>query len=255
MKNPLAALLLALLMAALAPSASAQSAREVFEEVDRRQKLVQTEQAEIQMEIVDARGRKRSRQMQVYTKVGTDSRQRSLLVFTGPADIRGTGLLTVETAAGDDQKLYLPALGRVQRIAGGQRAERFAGSDFTFEDLGSRDPGAYTTRMLETRPDVFVLEAVPTDRASQYSRLVLTVDRQRYALRQADHYDRSGRLAKVLRAEDFQEVAPGAFRARRLTMEDVQNDRRTVLTFASRQTGRPLSDDLFTERQLQRGVR
>jgi hypothetical protein len=81
------------------------------------------------------------------------------------------------------------------------------------------------------------------------------VDRARYALRQADHYDRSGRLVKVLTAEDFREVAPGAYRARRLTMEDVANNRRTVLTFASRQTGQPLSDDLFTERQLQRGVR
>jgi outer membrane lipoprotein-sorting protein len=254
MKIPTATLplLLALL---LAPAALAQTAREVFEEVDRRQKLVQTERADLQMEIVDARGRTRSRQMQVYTKVDADDRQRSLLVFTGPADIRGTGLLTVETASGDDQKLYLPALNRVQRIAGGQRAERFAGSDFTFEDLGSRDPDAYTTRMLETRSDAFVLEAVPTDRSSQYGRLVLIVDRARYALRQADHYDRSGRLVKVLTAEDFQEVAPRAFRARRLTMEDVANNRRTVLTFNNRQTGQPLSDDLFTERQLQRGVR
>jgi outer membrane lipoprotein-sorting protein len=239
----------------LAPVLHAQTAEEIFREVERRQKLVQNEEARIDMEIVDARGRTRSRAMQVYTKVGNDDRRRSLLVFTGPADIRGTGLLTIEQAGGDDQRLYLPALGRVQRIAGNQRTERFAGSDFTYEDLGTRDPDQYTTRMVETRPDAWVIEAVPRDRSSQYGRIVLTVDRERYVVRRADHYDRNGQLAKVLTAENFEEVAPRAFRARRLVMEDAQANRRTVLTFAGRRTDRTLSDDLFTERQLQRGLR
>ncbi len=248
--------LLPLLLLVLLPiAAQAQSAEDVFEEVERRQNLVADEQAEIEMEIEDARGRTRSRAMRTYTKVGADDRQRSLVVFTGPADIRGMGLLTVETAGGDDQKLYLPALGRVQRIAGSKRAERFAGSDFTFEDLGTRDPDTYAVRMVETTPDAFVLEAVPEDGGSQYSRLVLTVDRARYVIRRADHYDRDGELAKVLTAEGFEEVAPGSFRARRLVMEDVQDDRRTVLVFTERATDRPLGDDLFTERQLKRGLR
>jgi outer membrane lipoprotein-sorting protein len=248
-------LALLLLGGGLTVPAQAQSAQEVFEEVERRQKLVQNERAEIEMVIEDSRGRTRSRSMQVLTKVGSDGRQRSLLVFTGPADIRGTGLLTVETASGDDQKLYLPALGRVQRVAGSQRAERFAGSDFTFEDLGSRDPDQYTVTMVDRGADAFVIEARPLDRDSQYSRIVLTVDRNRYVIRAADHYDRRDRLAKVLTADRFTEVVPGAHRASRLVMEDVIANRRTVLTFASRETPRELSDDLFTERQLQRGLR
>lgn len=252
---PALAGLLLILLAPLAPIASAQTATEIFQEVERRQKLVQNERAQIEMVIEDARGRTRTRSMQVATKVGSDGRQRSLLVFTAPADIRGTGLLTIETASGDDQKLYLPTLGRVQRVAGSQRTERFAGSDFTFEDLGSRDPDQYRVRMVETRPDAFVIEARPLDAASQYSRIVLTIDRERYVILSADHFDRSDRRAKVLEAADFREVVPGAYRANRLTMADVVANRRTVLTFASRETPSSLSDDLFTERQLQRGLR
>jgi outer membrane lipoprotein-sorting protein len=246
---------LLLAAALLAPAAAAQSAQEVFDEVERRQRLVQNEQAELEMRIEDSRGRARTRSMQVFTKVGDDDRQRSLLVFTGPGDIRGTGLLTIETASGDDQKLYLPALGRVQRIAGGQRAERFAGSDFTFEDLGTRDPAQYDVRMLDTTADAFVIEARPRDTDSQYGRIVLTIDRQRYAVRRADHYDRRDQRVKVLQADNFREVASGVFRADRLIMQDLVANRQTVLTFASRETGRELSDDLFTERQLQRGLR
>jgi hypothetical protein len=81
------------------------------------------------------------------------------------------------------------------------------------------------------------------------------VDRKRYVVLRAEHYDKGGDLEKVLTAEDFTEVAPGAWRADTLTMEDVQAGRRTVLTFTERATGTTLRDDLFSERQLQRGLR
>ncbi len=251
MKTLSALLLFLLPLAALAQT----SASDVFREVERRQNLVTSEAASIRMEIVDERGRTRTRSMDLRTKLGSGDRAKSIIVFTGPADIRGTGLLTVETAGGDDQKLYLPALGRVQRIAGSKRGERFAGSDFTYEDLGTRDPNQYDVRMIETTPDAFAFEARPKDRDSKYGRIVLTVDRERYVVERAEHYDRSNELAKVLTATDFTEVVPGAWRANALAMEDVQADRRTVLTFSDRKTGTDLSDDLFTERQLQRGLR
>jgi len=206
------------------------------------------------MEIVDERGRTRTRAMDLRTKLD-DGQTKSILVFTGPADIRGMGLLTVETGSGDDQRLYLPALGRVQRIAGSKRGERFAGSDFTYEDLGTRDPDQYDVEMLETTDDTFVFEARPKDDDSEYSRIVLTVDSERYVIQRAEHFDRGGNLAKVLTATEFAEVASGSWRANQLTMEDVQANRRTVLTFSDRDTGATLSDGLFTERQLQRGLR
>lgn len=249
MKTIYALLLFLLPLAAVAQS----SASDIFDEVERRQNLVTSESASLRMEIVDERGRTRTRSMDLRTKVGGDDRAKSILVFTGPADIRGMGLLTVETAGGDDQMLYLPALGRVQRIAGSTRGERFAGSDFTYEDLGTRDPDQYDVAMVEATPAAFVLEARPKD--SDYSRIVLTVDRERYVVRRAEHYDRDGELAKVLTASDFVEVVPGVWRANTLTMEDVQAGRRTVLTFTDRETGTALDDALFTERQLRRGLR
>jgi len=253
--RPILPLFLVLAAIIAAPAFGQADAREVFEEVERRQKLVTNERAELEMRIEDSRGRTRTRSMEVFTKVGSDDRQRSLLVFTGPADIRGTGLLTVETALGDDQRLYLPALRRVQRISGSQRTERFAGSDFTYEDLGTRSPDEYDLRLVETRTDSYVIEARPRDRASQYGRILLEIDRRRYVVTRAEHFNRRDELVKVLTTEDIREVAPGAYRSNRLMMEDLTENRRTVLTFSSRDTGTVLSDDLFTERQLQRGLR
>ena len=106
---------------------SAKEAKRIFEEVERRQKLVQDEKASVEMTITNSKGQTRKRAMTLYTKVD-GGKTKSLVVFTAPADIRGMGLLTLEGDEADDQKLYLPALGRVQRISGSKRGERFAGS-------------------------------------------------------------------------------------------------------------------------------
>lgn len=246
--------LLAIAVLALPLTVRAQTAEDVFEEVDRRQRAVQSQRAEVQMDLIDDRGRTRSRSMLLLTKVGSDDRTKSLLVFTAPADIRGTGLLTVENASGDEQKLYLPALRRVQRISASGRSERFAGSEFAFEDLGTRDPDDYTSRMVSVVDDAFVIEVVPkSDDVSIYDRIVLGIDKERYTIRRADYYEGST-VVKRLRASEFEEVIPGAWQARRLVMEDLESGRRTVLTFTARDSGRPIQDGVFTDRQLQRGA-
>jgi hypothetical protein len=248
----------ALLFALFAPAALAQPAPAsptdadgIFREVDRRQDLVASERATIRMEIEDKKGRVRSRTMDLATKQDGDD-QRSILLFSAPADIRGTGLLTIEQDGDDEQLLYLPALGRVQRIAGSARGDRFAGSDFTFEDLGARDPDDYDARLLETTDAAYTLEVRDQAGTSAYDRLVLTVDRERYTIDRAEYYDGAD-LAKVLTATDFEEVAPGAYRAGSLTMRDVREERETRLVFEDREVGAAVRDALFSERTLKRG--
>ena len=88
--------------------------------------------------------------------------------------------------------------------------------------------------------------------ASTYDRLVLTVDRARYTIDRAEYFD-GAELAKVLTAADFKEAAPGAFRANRMTMRDVREERETRLVFENREVGAAVSDGLFSERTLKRG--
>ncbi len=75
---------------------------------------------------------------------------RMLMRFTYPNDIAGTGFLVWEHPGGDDERfLYLPALGRVRRIAGSERQESFVGSDFTYEDIGGRELEDYAYALLD----------------------------------------------------------------------------------------------------------
>ena len=163
------------------------------------------------------------------------------------------GLLTIETKAGDDQKLYLPALRRVQRIAGSKKSERFAGSDFSYADLGTRRADDYTSTLLETQPECWKIEAIPTDEDLSYSRVIFEIEQERYVILRATYYDQNGKLWKAFTAKIFRNQARNVA-GHKMTMEDLQEKRRTILIFRKRDTDADLSEQMFTERQLKRGL-
>src|SRR5919107_709571 len=82
--------------------------------------------------------------MRLYDRQGR-VRERTLIRFTYPNDIRNTGFLVWEHPGADDERfLYLPALGRVRRISGQEKQESFVGSDLSYEDIGGQDIAEYT---------------------------------------------------------------------------------------------------------------
>lgn len=65
----------------------------------------------------------------------------TLIRFTEPADIKGTGLLTQDRAGGDsNQWIYLPALERVRRIDSNRKGSRFVNSGLLLRRF-ARSPG------------------------------------------------------------------------------------------------------------------
>src|SRR2546426_7535803 len=107
--------------------------------------------AEMRMRLFDRQGRVRERSMTLLALRGTGEIGDRLLVrFTYPNDIKGTGFLVWEHPDADDERfLYLPALGRVRRIAGEEKQDSFVGSDLTYEDIGGRDVADYTYAFVD----------------------------------------------------------------------------------------------------------
>src|SRR3954464_6421792 len=105
--------------------------------------------AELHMKLFDRRGRARDRAMTLLT-LRRSTGDRSLIRFTYPNDIRGTGFLVWEHPREDDERfLFLPSLGRVRRIAGSEAQESFVGSDFSYEDIGGREFDDYTYALAD----------------------------------------------------------------------------------------------------------
>src|SRR5687768_16087245 len=102
--------------------------------------------AELRMRLYDRQGRVRERALTMLRLRGQKGTgDRALIRFTYPNDIRNTAFLVWEHPDADDERfLFLPALGRVRRIAGEEKQESFVGSDLTYEDIGGRDVADYS---------------------------------------------------------------------------------------------------------------
>ena len=83
----------------------------------------------------------RERELVLFSVDKGGSERWSLMRFSLPTDVEGTGLLTMDHPGdASEQWLYLPALDRVRRISSSRKGGRFVGSDFFYEDLRDREP-------------------------------------------------------------------------------------------------------------------
>ena len=259
-RSSLFALLTTLLLSSgLCLSASAQNrisdenqARSIFEEVDNRRNSIQTETATMDMVITDNRGRTRSRTMQSWNLNGDDAAN-SLIIFTAPGNVRGTGFLSVSENGNTTQRLYLPTVGRIQVIGSGERGDQFMGSDFTYEDLGDQDPESYEFEWLEEYSDYYKIRANKPD-SDQYAYIEFDIEKETYALRTIHYYNEEGNQIKRLEAEQFEQLTDSLRSPLKMTMYDLREDRNTVITWSNREINTDIEEWRFTERGLRRGI-
>lgn len=239
----------------LSPGLYAQEdpeARRIYEEMDGRQKAIVFETSTLNMLIIDSRGRTRTREMQSWSYNEGDL-SNSLIRFNTPADVRGTGLLTLDDGTTEVQKLFLPALNRIQTIAASQKADRFMGSDFTYEDLGGHNPDDFIFTTLERNPQNQTIRIKGAKKTpSDYAYVHYLIDTERYVLISAVYYNVRNEALRELKAEEFTELKPQNWRAQKLTMHDLKASRRTELVWTNRILDEPFSRDIFTERNLMR---
>ncbi|MFU8813390.1 MAG: outer membrane lipoprotein-sorting protein [Balneolaceae bacterium] len=243
---------LPLLLSAQERITDTDRARSVFEEVEERRASISTEQTDMEMVITNSSGNTRTRSMVLYNRFEGDDSE-SLILFSAPANVAGTGFLTINE--GDDrlQRLYLPSVGRVQTITSSQRGDRFMGSDFTYEDLGNQQADDYEFEWMETHDAFYLIRARALD-SNQYTHVEFEIDRERYTLLQIRYYADSEEPIKRLEAEDFEQITDRLWSPKTMTMYDLRNDRFTTITWTNREINGSIPDWRFTERGLRRGL-
>lgn len=253
MKHLLSFIFLLFLSSLFFTDISAQDrAREIFEEFEERRQSVTFETAIIEMSIIDRRGRSRNRVMHSWQFESGES-SKSLLLFESPADVRGTGLLSITENGEERQWLYLPALGRVQAISGSNRSDRFVGSDFTFEDLGGQNPDHFELELLEENESYFKINASPLQE-SQYHQILFYIEPHTFNLLKAEYMNADGTIIKELTATDHTEINENLWRPGKMVMKDLKENRRTELRWKNREFPESLDESIFTERRLRRGL-
>lgn len=212
----------------------------------------------VEMTLIDRKGREKRREMEMYVK-DFGGLNKTYIVFLSPKDIRGTAFLSIENPGDKDdtQYLYLPDLGRARRIVSSQRKNRFVNTDYTYEDMQRRKPEWDEHRILGEKRyldrDCYILEAVPK-RRSQYGRLESLVDKESFLVLWTDFYDKKGRKVKEFRAKEIKEV-DGIWTIIDSLMHDLKRKHQTVMKVKDVRYNQGLSDELFTVRHLEKGLR
>lgn len=207
------------------------------------------------MELLPAGGEKRVRELSI-TAADRGSTRKTLLRFTSPADIQGTGFLALEDGqGGTEQFLYLPALKRARRIVAGQKSRSFVNTDFSYEDMERRpvEDSEHTIAGQETLNDVpcWILESRPKPRTeSQYSLVRAWVARDIHLTLRTDFFAEGQQPIKrytVLQLESIQDI----WTETKVAMEDLQSGHKTVLETIEIKYNTGVQDSAFTQQALE----
>ena len=127
----------------------------------------------------------------------------------------------------------MPALRRTKRIATRNKSGPFMGSEFAFEDMASFELEKFTFSYLRDEQlqgvNCFVVQRIPRDQYSGYSKQIVWYDQQHYRIQKIEFYDPKQALLKVLTASEYTHYLEKYWRAHRVTMENVQIGNSTLL--------------------------
>jgi hypothetical protein len=208
--------------------------------------------ADVKMVIHDANGGTRERDFRILRWNGEDGQQKFYVYFRDPGDVRGMAYLVWKHGRGkeDDRWLWLPAIGKVNRIAPGDKRTSFVGSDFVYEDVSGRDPAADRHELIETTDAHYLIHSEPKDAGSvEFAFYEVWIDKETFLPVKAEY-----EVYRRVTADEI-EVIDGYPTVIRSTVEDLSRNSKTVNTFSNIQYDAGLNERLFSERFLRRPPR
>ena len=213
--------------------------------------------ANLTMTLRNKRGQESRRELRLRVIEVENDGDRTVFVFDRPRNVKGTGFLIHAHKTGpDDQWLYLPALKRVKRISSSKQSGSFMGSEFSYEDMGAVEVEKYTHRFVREEAcgklQCFVLERVPKNKDSGYSRQLVWLDREELRNIQIQYFDRRNAHLKTMTVEDYKKYLDRFWRAGTISMTNHLTGKSTVLNWKDYKFGTDLDLGDFTQTALRR---
>jgi len=215
----------------------------------------ETSQSTMEMTIFTSGGQKRTFE---YLSYSANYGEKNLIIYQAPARVKGQRMLMLNHA--DDIWAYFPRTRRVRKLATHAKKQKFEGSDFSNQDIGSGDSFItdYNPTLLgeekKQKKQCYKVEMQRVESADiSYSKLIMWVDKQSFVPLVIDYYDDKieDRILKTLILSDIQTI-DNIPTATRMEMINHGDNTSTTITLTEIQYNIALDDDLFTERGLKK---
>ncbi len=206
----------------------------------------QDQDLKIKLILINKKGNEKIREMSMLQK-GSDKR---VVKFLSPADQKGIAFLSLPD---DVMYIYMPAFKKVRRIASHVKNTKFAGTDFTYEDMEAvRYSDKYIPEFIEKKDNHFLLQLTPKEGIkTDYSKLIMWIRVDNFYITKIDHYNRGDKLFKIMTRNNIEEIN-GYWIAKESEMQDLKSKHTTKMIIEEVKLDSKISDDKFTKRNLEK---
>jgi uncharacterized protein len=186
-----------------------------------------------------------------------------MIRFVEPADVKGTGVLTIEHSGGDDDVwVYLPALKKSRRIASSEKSSSFMGTEFSYADILSAKVEDYNHKLLKSEKlndtECYVIESVPVSpkivEETGYGRKVSWIRKDNFVENKVEYYDKAKNILKTLVTDQITEVDKKNHKWISLSREmtNHQTSRRTLMEITDVKVNTGIKENQFSIKYLER---
>lgn len=220
----------------------AQDAGAILQQVDDVMNSAKDSKVKTKIVLINKAGNESTREAVLIQK-GNNKR---LFRFTSPSSQAGIATLSLP---GDIMYLYLPSFGKERRISSSVKNQKFAGTDFTYDDMEAISyVQKYSPKFLKTEAENYVLELTPKSEKSQYSKIIVKIHKTNYYPTYMEFFDKGNN--KIKTASYTFSKKGNYWNAQEIIMKDLKKGHTTKMIASSVQYDLGLSDEEFTVRKL-----
>ena len=226
-----------------------QTADEIMKLVDTRT-VPQDMKSLMKMNLIDKKNTVRQRDLKTYML----SDKKTMMWFLSPADVKGSSFFKIDNDDKDDDMwIYLPALGKVRRIASSATNGSFMGSDFTYEDMGDRNLKDYAYKLVKEETlngkPCWVIESTPNSGVTtDYSKIVSWIWKDDYIAIKEESYNKKGVLKKIKTVELMK--VKTYWMPKEVIMEDLSVSHKTELLFDKIEVDTGIDPKIFDQNNM-----
>lgn len=218
--------------------------------------------AEMVMVLKDKAGRMTKKVLAMYSRTdggGTSSYTEVL----SPADVRGTRFLSLSDENGtEDQRLWLPELGRIRKISTSSEGGKFLGSDLSYWDMKTHrfEDFAYTlidegsaicTRNgVKESIDCWIVESLPKSGSSPYGRIEVYIGKDDFSAYRSQMWAPDGSPEKTIIVAEIVRKDGTIFPTQTLVI--ASDGHKTLLKAEKLELNIPVRDEFFSLQYLSR---
>ncbi|NQT76517.1 MAG: outer membrane lipoprotein-sorting protein [Bacteroidetes bacterium] len=238
MKNILISLLAIFMFAGM----QAQDAHGLLAKLDNIMFSPKDKQGKISIILVDKDGGEKLREAEMFQK----GRDKKLFRYTKPEKQAGIATLSLP---GGVMWLYMPAFGKPKKITLLAKSQAFTGTDFSYEDMATQPYAErYYPILTESREDAYLLELTPRSEKSNYSKVIVTMDKTNFYPIKMEYFDNGGK--KFKEATYAYEKIGKYWNAKEVVMTNLKKNHSTKIRLTDIVFDQGLTDDFFTVENL-----